>query len=151
MVRRTQLALAAVLLCSLAGPSRAHAQDSMKDWLARILDPATLGVTPPEGATLNRKITVDTIHLDRDHPEKKIAIYMMPLDKLAVAKAHFATALGIDAQSGTDSKGVEKHFFDCRAQATCPAKAKGLTVAIGRSPWVDGMTQIQLEYPGSKP
>ena len=138
-----------VLVLFLA--NTASAQDTMKDWLARILDPATLGVTPPAGATLNRKISVDTIHYDHDHPKKKIAVYMMPLDKIADAQSHFATTLGISGQSSTDSKGVAKHFFDCTGAAKCPEKAKGLTVAIGRSPWVDGMTQIQLEYPGSTP
>jgi hypothetical protein len=147
MSRRIPLFIAAGLL----GAITTHAQDTMKDWLARILDPATVGLTAPEGATLNRKISVDTIHYDRDHPTKKIAVYMMPVDKMAAATTHFATALGIPAQSGTDSKGIEKHFFDCNGAAKCPAKAKGLTIAIGRSPWVDGMAQIQLELPGSTP
>lgn len=129
-----------------------HAQESMKDWLARILDPATIDVAPYDGAALNRKLTVDSIRYEREHPEKKIAVYIGPLDKLPDAKAHFAKVLGIPAQSpGTDTKGVEKVFFDCTGAAKCPAKAKGLTIQLGRSPWVDGMMQIQFELPGSKP
>lgn len=129
----------------------AHAQETTKDWIARILDITTVGLTAPEGATLNRKISVDTIRYEKDHPEKKIAVYMMPLDKIGEARRHFAAGLGVDGQTGTDSKGFEKSFFDCTGAAKCPAKAKGLTITLSRSPWVDGMTQIQLELPGSKP
>jgi hypothetical protein len=127
------------------------AQDSMKDWLARILDPASVGMTMPEGATLNRKITVDTIRYDREHPERKIAVYMVPIDKLGDARAHVTRTLGIEPLSGTDAKGFERHLFDCTGPAKCPAPSKGLVVTIFRSPWVDGMAQIQLEHPRTKP
>ena len=145
MIQRTLWLLA----LSLVFAATASAQDTMKDWLARILDLTAVGLTAPDGATLNRKISVDTIHYDRDHPTKKIAVYMMPIDKITEAKTHFATALGIPPKSGTDSKGIDTHLFDCTGAAKCPEKAKGLTISIGRSPWVDGMTQIQLELPGS--
>lgn len=147
MIRSTRRALALVA-CLAPG---AAAQDSMKDWLARILDPATVGMTLPAGATMNRKITVDTIRYDRAHPEKKYAVYMVPLDKIGAAKADVARTLAIAPVSDTDDKGVEKHLFACTADAKCPAKAKGLTVAIFRSPWVDGMAQVQLEYSGATP
>src|SRR6185369_17684589 len=60
---------------------------SPADWIKRILDPATIGVTMPEGATLNRKLTVD--YLSKQDPPDEMAIYLMPLDQLHAASDHF--------------------------------------------------------------
>lgn len=129
----------------------ATAQDTTKDWLARILDLTTVGLTAPEGATLNRKISVDTIRYEKDRPTVKIAVYMMPVDKIPDAAAHFEKVLGVKPLQDKDTKGFATYFFDCLGDAKCPAPAKDVTVKIARSPWVDGMTQIQVESPGKKP
>ena len=49
-------------------------------------------------------------------------------------------------RSDTDAKGNPRHLFVVTGEGGQPAKAKGLRISIMRSPWVDGMTQIQMEY-----
>ncbi len=124
-------ALAAVLAVSAAaqGP---------QDWIKRILDPAKIGVTPPPGAELARKLTVD--YLSKADPPKEIAIYMMPLDQLKAASDHFKSSLHVDpAVSGSGA--FELHRFEVGSGA-----AKGLTITLTRSQFVDDKLQITMEY-----
>ncbi len=125
------LALAVVLAVS------ADAQGP-QDWIKRILDPAKIGVTPPPGAVMNRKLTVD--YLSKADPPKEIAIYMMPLDQLKAASDHFKSSLHVDpAVSGSGM--FELHRFEV---GTGPAK--GLTITLTRSQFVDDKLQITMEY-----
>src|SRR5437870_5751172 len=79
------------------------AQESPAQWIARIFDPTSLGIEPFSGGALNRKLSVDAIILERGGT-KRIAIFIIPLDQLKAAAAHFAKQLGVAAQvSGADS------------------------------------------------
>lgn len=127
----------AVLGAALCGPARPARAEGTADWLKRILDPATIGVTPFPGSKLNKKITVDTIRYE--DPSKRIAVYMAPLPELPKAVEYFTTTLGVKP-----TKEVDTFVFGLRGAGTYPPAAKGLVVTIQRSPWVDGMAQIQL-------
>ncbi|MDX2166253.1 MAG: hypothetical protein SF182_04295 [Deltaproteobacteria bacterium] len=106
-----------------------------QDWIKRILDPATIGVTAPPGAVMNRKLTVD--YLSKTDPPKEMAIYMMPLDQLAAASAHFEKTLGVKPEvSGSGL--FEIHRF--------AVPAKGLVIICTRSQFVDNKLQITMEY-----
>src|SRR5512147_2445948 len=98
-------ALVAALALLLAATALAQ---SPADWIKRILDPAKIGVTPPPGATLNRKLTVD--YLSKEDPPAEMAIYMMPLDQLRVASDHFKQTLGV-APETSGSGEYEIHRF----------------------------------------
>lgn len=146
-MRRLAPCLLVTLVFASAIAVAVHAEETTADWLKRILDPTTLGVTPFPGSNLNRKVTVDTIRYDRDAPKaKRTAIYTVPLAQVDDAAHHFEQVLGMKAQSDTDTKGNPRHRFVVTGAAGQPAKAKGLTVTIERSPWVDGMGQIEMEY-----
>ena len=109
-----------------------------QDWIKRILDPAKIGVTPPPGAVLNRKLTVD--YLSKADPPKEMAIYMMPLDQLKAASDHFKSTLHTDpAVSGSGA--FELHRFEITS-----GPAKGLTITLTRSQFVDDKLQITMEY-----
>ena len=127
-------AAASVAALTLLLAAAAHAQ-SPADWIKRILDPAKIGVTPPPGATLNRKLTVD--YLSKQDPPAEMAIYMMPLDQLRAASDHFKQALGV-APEISGSGLFEIHRF------TVPAKH--LVVMLTRSQFVDDKLQITLTY-----
>src|SRR4030095_6752778 len=58
MVRRALLWIAALSLTAALALRAADAQGP-QEWIKRILDPATIGVTMPPGAVMNRKLTVD--------------------------------------------------------------------------------------------
>jgi hypothetical protein len=106
-----------------------------QDWIKRILDPAKIGVTPPAGATLNRKLTVD--YLSKEDPPAEMAIYMMPLDQLRAASDHFKQTLGVAPE--TSGSGLfEIHRF------TVPAKH--LVIMLTRSQFVDDKLQITMTY-----
>lgn len=122
------------LSCLLLVASTALAQGP-QDWIKRILDPATIGVTMPAGAVMNRKLTVD--YLSKTDPPKQLAIYMMPLDQLAAASAHFEKTLGVKPEV-TGSGMFEIHRF--------AVPAKGLSILCTRSQFVDNKLQIMLEY-----
>src|SRR5215510_12401797 len=133
-----------LLVAILATPVFVRAEETTADWLKKILDPATLGVTPFPGSTLNRKITVDTIRYDRDAPPgKRTAVYMAPVAQIDAAAKYFEDTLGMKPRSDTDAKGNPRHLFVVTDK---PEKARGLRVLILSSPWVDGMAQIQMEY-----
>jgi len=125
-------ALKAVVLLAVATVATAQGP---QDWMKRILDPATIGLTVPEGATLNRKLTVD--YLSKEDPPTQMAIYMMPLDQLPAASAHFEKALGVKPEK-SGSGLFEIHRF--------AVPAKGLTIMLTRSQFVDNKLQITIEY-----
>jgi len=130
-----------IILSTIA--SLALAQ-SPADWIKRILDPKTIGVTPPPGAKLNRKLSVD--YLTKADPPKKIAIYMTPLDQLKAASEHFEKTLKVKPKvTGADSE-FELHKFVLEGEGDYPKEAEGLTITISRSQWVDNKTQITMEY-----
>ena len=115
----------------------AHAQGP-QEWIKRILDPAKIGVTPPPGAVMNRKLTVDD--LSKAYPPKEIAIYMGPLDQLKAAPDHFKSTLHVDpAVSGSGE--FEIHRFEITS-----GQAKGLTIVLTKSQFVDNKVQITMEY-----
>lgn len=108
---------------------------SPADWIKRILDPAKIGVTPPAGATLNRKLTVD--YLSKQDPPAEMAIYMMPLDQLRVASDHFKQTLGV-APETSGSGEYEIHRF--------VVPAKQLTIMLAKSQFVDDKLQITMTW-----
>lgn len=133
MTPRTPLRPVLLALALLVGAA-AHAQ-SPADWIKRILDPARIGVTPPAGATLNRKLTVD--YLSKEDPPAEMAIYMMPLDQLHAASDHFRQTLGV-APETSGSGPFEIHRF--------AAPARHLTILLARSQFVDDKLQITMTY-----
>ena len=140
MLRRVAYALTLFLVFT----SLAVAQESPAQWVARIFDPATLGITPFPGATLNRKFSVDAIALEHGG-DKRIAIFLMAPDQLKAAAEHFAKQLGVPAQvTGADSP-FETFTFDF-TDAKAPPKLKGLRVLISRAQFADNKGQITMEY-----
>jgi len=104
-----------------------------QDWLKRILDPATIGVTPPPGAVMNRKLTVD--YLSKTDPPATMAIYLLPLDQLPAASAHFEKTLGVKPEvSGSGLFEIHKFVVP----------DKGLTIICTRSQFVDNKLQIMM-------
>jgi hypothetical protein len=128
-------------LSIVAGPALGQ---SPAEWIKRILDPKTIGVTPPPGATLNRKLTVD--YLSKEDPPKKMAIYMAPLDQLKTASEHFQNTLKVKPDVSGAGSEFEMHRFVLQGGGDYPKEAEGLTIIISRSPWVDNKAQITLEY-----
>ena len=140
MLRRIAYALTFFLVST----TLAVAQESPSQWVARIFDPATLGITPFNGATLNRKFSVDAIALEHGG-DKRIAIYLMAPDQLKAAAEHFSKQFGVPAQvTGADSP-FETFTFDF-SDAKAPAKLKGLRVVISRAQFADNKGQITMEY-----
>ena len=108
---------------------------SPADWIKRILDPAKIGVSVPEGASLNRKLTVD--YLSKQDPPAEMAIYLMPLDQLHAASDHFKQTLGVAPE--TSGSGLfEIHRFN--------VPAKNLAIMLTRSQFVDDKLQITITY-----
>lgn len=147
-LRPWRIAVAAFLLTAGGLAGRAAAQESPGQWLARILDPATLGLAPFPGAVLNRKLSVDAIVLERGG-NKRVAMYIIDNDKLQAAADHFGKQFGVPAQvSGADSPFVA-YTFDFTDPGKTPAAAarfSGLRVQVSRSQFVDGKGQIAMEY-----
>lgn len=140
MLRRVAYAL----MLLLASTSLAVAQESPAQWVARIFDPATLGITPFPGATLNRKFSVDAIALEHGG-DKRIAIFLMAPDQLKAAAEHFSKQFAVQPQvTGADSP-FETLTFDF-TDAKAPAKLKGLRVLISRAQFADNRGQITMEY-----
>jgi len=130
--------LAAIAVLSLAASS-VHAQGP-QEWIQRILDPAKIGVPPPPGAAMNRKLTVD--YLSKADPPKEMAIYMVPLDQMQAASDHFKSILKVDPVT-TGSGEYEIRRFDL-SNASGPAK--GLVITLAKSQFVDNKVQITMEY-----
>jgi hypothetical protein len=137
MIRRFPLCPSVLSVVTLLLFGHAHAQGP-QDWIKRILDPAKIGVIPPPGAAINRKLTVD--YLSKTDPPKEMAIYMMPLDQLKAASDHFKSTLGVDPKV-TGSGKFEIHRFEVTS-----GSAKGLTITLTRSQFVDDKVQITMEY-----
>ena len=131
-------AVKAIIAAVVLALAATVAAQGPQDWIRRILDPAKIGVTPPADAVMNRKLTVD--YLSKSDPPKEIVIYMMPLDQLRKASDHFKAALHSDP-AVTGSGEFEIHRFDITS-----GKAKGLTVTLTRSQFVDNKVQITMEY-----
>ncbi len=130
--------------CLLALATASWAAGTPHDWMKRILDPTTIGVKPYPDSRINRKLTVD--YLSKADPPLRIAIYMAPLNKMKEASKYFAEALHVEpAISGADSK-YELHRFDLTGEGKYPPAAKGLTIVITRSQFVDDKLQITMQY-----
>jgi hypothetical protein len=133
--------LRAFALCLLAAALFAApiAAQGPQEWLKRILDPATIGVTPPPGAVMNRKLTVD--YLSKTDPPATMAIYLLPLDQLPLASAHFEKTLAVKPEvSGSGLFEIHKFVVP----------AKGLTIICTRSQFVDNKLQIMMTYTPGK-
>ena len=142
MHRRIVHWITIVSICAAAAV--AAAQESPAQWIARIFDPASLGIAPFPGAVLNRKLSVDAIVLERGG-DKRIAAFIIPQDQLKAAADHFAKQFGVAAQvTGADSQ-YETHTFDF-TDGKGPAKLAGLKVVVSRSQFVDNKGQITMEY-----
>ena len=127
----------------------AGAQESTSDWIKRILDPKTLDVVPYPESQLNKKITIDTIRYE--DPSKRIAVYMTALEKLKDAADYFEKTLQMQAVKGSDPKGFDVYRFVLDDEGKFSPKAKGLSIMVMRSPWVDGKAQIVMVYVAPKP
>src|ERR1700687_58796 len=125
------------------------AQDSPAQWIARIFDPTSLGITQFPGATLNRKLSVDAIVLERGG-DKRIGGFLIPPDQLKAAADHFQKQFGLAPQvQGADSPYVT-YTFDFTNDATGPATLRGLRVVVTRSQFADNKGQITMEYSPAK-
>ena len=146
---RKLLHLTVVCITALLLVRGASAQESTSDWIKRILDPKTLDIEPYPESQLNKKITIDTIRYE--DPSKRIAIYMTPLEKLKDAADYFEKSLSMPGVKGSDPKGFDVYRFvlDGETGKYSP-KAKGLSIMVMRSPWVDGKAQIVMVYVAPK-
>ena len=136
--------LTALSICALAAVV-AVGEESPAQWMARIFDPASLGIQQFPGATLSRKLSVDAIVLERGG-DKRIAAFLIPPDQLKAAADHFAKQFGVAPQvTGADSE-FETYTFDFTGSAKAPPKLAGLRVVISRSQFVDNRGQITMEY-----
>ena len=129
----------------VAAAAAAVAQESPAQWMARIFDPASLQIENFAGATLNRKLSVDAIVLERGG-NKRIGIFMIGPDQLKAAAGFFAKQFGVQPEvTGADSP-FETFTFDFTAAGKGPAKLAGLKMVITKSQWVDNKGQITMEY-----
>jgi hypothetical protein len=76
---------------------------------------------------------------------------MTPMEKLTAAAEYFEKTLGVKGVKGSDPKGFDVYRFVLDGEGTYSPKAKGLSIMVLRSPWVDGKAQIQMEYVAPKP
>ncbi len=137
---------ALTLTLSLSQPQMSWAQqESPAQWLARIFDPGELGVAQFPDATLNRKLSVDAIQLERGG-SKRIGVYLIAPDQLDKAAEFFAKQFGMPAQVTGENTQFVTYAFDFTSGDKGPAKLKGLKVTITRSPFVDNKGQITMEY-----
>ena len=140
-VRRFFTAILPVLLLAAV----AAAQESPAQWIARIYDPAAHGITQFPGATLNRKLSVDAIQLERGG-NKQIGIFLIAPDQLKAAADHFAQQFATQPQvTGAETPFVT-YTFDFTAAGNAPPKLAGLRVVITKSQFVDNKGQITMEY-----
>ncbi len=132
----------AALLC---GAGSVFAQEGPASWLARVFDPATLNLTVFPGSQLNRKLSTDSIGLERGG-NKRIAIYLIGLDQLEAASGHFQKQFGVAPEVTGQGSRYLAYTFDFTEGRKGPEKLKGLLVRVTRSPFVDGRGQITMEY-----
>ncbi len=145
LARLTRLS---ALLC-VAACSAASAQESPAQWLARIFDPASLGIAQFPGAELNRKLSVDAIVLERGG-DKRIGIFIIPPDQVKAAADHFAKQFGAAPQVMGENSRFETYTFEFNDAGKAPPKLAGLRVVISRSQFVDNKGQITMEYTPAK-
>ena len=138
------------VVATIGVAATAAAQESPAQWIARIFDPATLGITPFPGAEVNRKQSVDAIVLEHGG-DKRIAIFIMPLDQLKPAADHFAKQFGVQPAVTGENSQYLAYTFDFTDAAKAPPKLGGLQVVISRAQFVDGKGQITMQYQPSKP
>lgn len=146
---RKVIACAVACIAAVSFVQNAGAQESTSDWIKRMLDPKTLDVTPYPESQLNKKITIDTIR--HEDPSKRIAVYMTPLEKLKDAAEYFEKSLQMPGVKGSDPKGFDVYRFVLDGEGKYSPKAKGLSIMVMRSPWVDGKAQIVMVYTAPKP
>ncbi len=137
--------LAIVLVISLAAAGATRAQESPSQILARIFDPASLGITNFPGAALNRKLSFDAIVLERGG-DKRIAAFIIPLDQLQAAADHFAKQFAVPAQASGANTEFVTYIYDFTSGDKAPPKLAGLRVLVSKSQFVDGKGQITMEY-----
>jgi len=143
MTKRLAPLTVLAIVCVLAAP--VVAQESPAQWMARIFDPAKLGIAPFPPAALNRKLSVDLIILERGGT-KQIAVYIMPLDQVKPAADHFAKQFGVAPQIMSPDSPFETYIFDFTTDATAAPKFAGLRTLVSKSQWVDNKSQITMEY-----
>jgi hypothetical protein len=137
--RRAALVAAFTILAADAAGAQSPAE-----WIKRILDPGTIGVTPAPGTTLNRKLTVD--YLGKVDPPAKMAVYMAPLDQLPAVSKHFQDTLKVKPAITGAGGEFETHRFELTGEGDYPKQAEGLVIMITKSPWVDNKQQITMQY-----
>jgi hypothetical protein len=145
MSRLRFYALTLSLALTLFASTALAQQESPAGWLARIFDPSTLGVQQYPGATLNRKLSVDTIHLEHGG-SKQISISLTAPDELERASAFFQKQFGVPPQVTGENTQYLTYTYDFTSGDKGPGKLKGLKVIIQRSPYVDNKGQIVMEY-----
>ena len=140
----------------------AAAQESPAQWIARIFDPATLGITPFPGAELNRKQSVDAIVLERGG-DKRIAIFIMPLDQLKAAADHFAKQFGVQPDGDRRRqpvRGLHVRFHrrqddrrrrEARRLARRRQPRRSSSTARARSPWSTSRRSPNDDSSASRP
>jgi len=138
---QTRVAACAVALLLAA---HAPAQESPAQWMARIFDPASLSIAQFPGATLNRKLSVDAIALERGG-DKRIAVFLIAPDQLKAAADHFGKQFGATPEIvGADSPFATYTFDFTGAKAT--KKLAGLKLIVSRAQFADNKGQITMEY-----
>ena len=134
----------AAVIC-VAAANGAAAQESPAQWLARIFDPATLGISQFPVAVLNRKLSMDAIVLERGG-DKRIGIFLIPPDRVKAAAEHFATQLAVSPKvTGEDTEFVA-YTFDFTKDVKAAPKFAGLRVVVSRAQFADNKGQITMEY-----
>jgi hypothetical protein len=137
--------LAIVLSLSLTAAGAARAQESPAESMARIFDPASLGIVNFPPGALNRKLSYDAIVLERGG-DKRIAAFIIPLDQLSAAADHFGKQFGTQPQvTGANTEFIT-YTFDFTSADKAPPKLAGLRVLISKSQFVDKKGQITMEY-----
>jgi hypothetical protein len=141
------LGLALALAVPIVLP-RAHAQrvGTLAQWKERVLDPTTLGLEPFPGAALNVKFTIDQIRLDET--TAKIAVYIIPVDRMQAAADFYAKALGSTAE--TSGVGTLGELRVVKAGAG-DAKRAGLVIRVENAQWATGKGQVLLRYDPPQP
>jgi hypothetical protein len=136
---RTAIA-ASIALGVLAGISFAG---SPAEWIKRIFDPKKIGLAMPEGAVLNRKLSVD--YISHQDPPMEMAVYTMDLAKLPDVAAHFEKTLKVKPDS-TGSGELAIYRFDFTGPGEHPKGMKGLLIQVAKSQWIDDKLQITIQY-----
>jgi hypothetical protein len=122
-----------------APPATAQRVGTLAEWKARVLDPASLDLQPFPGATFNQKFTIDQIRLDET--AAKMAVYLIPADRMAAAADFYARQLGVSVD--TSGVGTAAELRLVRA-APGDRRRAGLTVRVENAHWATGQGQVWL-------